>query len=46
MGQANDAVRGGMSAHLSYRYRERDDEHDVARFIGDLDGHVVEGSRW
>ena len=39
------AVEGTVSAHLFQVHREGDTEYDVAGFIGDLDGHVVEGSR-
>ncbi len=37
---------GGVSAHLFHHDRERDSEHDVAGFISDLDGHIVEGPNW
>jgi hypothetical protein len=46
MSQADEAVWGGVSAHLFHHDRERDSEHDVAGFISDLDGHIVEGPNW
>ncbi len=39
-------VPGGASAHLSHYCRERHREKRLARFISNLDSHVVEGSGW